>query len=575
MNTLLSIQNLFPQAGEAVPMVPGSAGQGEPGLFASVMRSKLGDRGENLFGAIPPATAPLPPPGVDLLDEAMAESDGVAELLAQFLAVLQGVARDGDEKGGQWVLPLPAEDHLAKLAQALGMDERQLAALRQLFVDNETAGFPEFFGQLQRHLEEIASVRPLTTLETDLPLVQSLLVQMGFDGEQVARVTAKAVTGDDRLDLEALLGAIEQLTPPPAGLGPADLSDWDAEQLWQMMAAAGGSPSLKEVFVRAVPMPVDLPGQPLPIPESQPFSFGQLTGFLEKGIGDIKASQPQVDLPGFLRELGAILKDAGIAGGGRQEWTPLLQKSMTEMYDQLNTLVDLATVTAEAGDGLFARYVEELPVWMEDLEGDGPVQDQLLKIIDREAPGLMDRLMAADVDGRIEMPAPPPQPPQGSTPPVTGGEGTARPTPHPHQPMHTLVFDQLQQGVMRGLEKGEQHLVLKLYPPELGEVKVDLLLRNDQLSLAFSLDNNRVKEALQAHMQQFQDNLAQRGFTLGQCFVSVGQQQQDEGSRWRQMLASLRDGGKSGGSGPIRAGEEPMYLRNLDAATAGAINLIV
>ena len=81
--------------------------------------------------------------------------------------------------------------------------------------------------------------------------------------------------------------------------------------------------------------------------------------------------------------------------------------------------------------------------------------------------------------------------------------------------------DQITMGVIRGLQNNDHHLILRLNPPELGKVKVDMLIRNDQISVTFAMENSKVKEALESHMQQFKESLEQRGFVLDQCFVSV------------------------------------------------------
>lgn len=97
------------------------------------------------------------------------------------------------------------------------------------------------------------------------------------------------------------------------------------------------------------------------------------------------------------------------------------------------------------------------------------------------------------------------------------------------------IIDQLARGMMRGLQNKEHHLVMRLNPPELGEVKIDLIVRNEHVSVSFAMENSRVKEAIESSMQQFQENLEQRGFKLGQFSVNVGQQQDDRKQAWQEF----------------------------------------
>jgi flagellar hook-length control protein FliK len=88
---------------------------------------------------------------------------------------------------------------------------------------------------------------------------------------------------------------------------------------------------------------------------------------------------------------------------------------------------------------------------------------------------------------------------------------------------------------MHGIRNDEHHLVLRLYPQELGEVKVDLLVRDGQVSINFNMENSRVKEMLESNMEQFRENMEQKGFSLGECSVSVGQRD-DFDNEWRRFM---------------------------------------
>ena len=126
------------------------------------------------------------------------------------------------------------------------------------------------------------------------------------------------------------------------------------------------------------------------------------------------------------------------------------------------------------------------------------------------------------------------------------------------QQLQAQVFQQISSAVMHGIRSDEHHLVLRLYPQELGEVKVDMLVKNEQISVTFNMENGRVKEMLESNMAQFRENMEQRGFSLGECSVSVGQQD-DSGDEWRRFMMSGNEGAHKETPGDIP--EDVLYLR--------------
>ena len=104
-------------------------------------------------------------------------------------------------------------------------------------------------------------------------------------------------------------------------------------------------------------------------------------------------------------------------------------------------------------------------------------------------------------------------------------------------------FAQLSQGVLQGLRNQEHHLVLKLYPKELGEVKVEMTVRDNQVAVSFAMENSRVKEVLESNLEQFKENMEKQGFALGECMVSLNKNN-DSNESWQQsqQMASLEKG---------------------------------
>ena len=129
----------------------------------------------------------------------------------------------------------------------------------------------------------------------------------------------------------------------------------------------------------------------------------------------------------------------------------------------------------------------------------------------------------------------------------------------PSRQLQQQVFQQLSDGVIRGLRSQEHQLVLRLYPQDLGEVKVNLLVRDEHVSISFNMENARVKEMLESTMEEFKQNLDQKGFKLGECFVSVGQQG-DDGAQW-QRFEMARQAVESARATLAEVPENALYLQ--------------
>jgi flagellar hook-length control protein FliK len=121
----------------------------------------------------------------------------------------------------------------------------------------------------------------------------------------------------------------------------------------------------------------------------------------------------------------------------------------------------------------------------------------------------------------------------------------ARPFVHiPNLPpgLQQQSFTQLSQGVLQGLRNQEHHLILKLYPKELGEVKVEMTVRDNQVAVSFAMENSRVKEVLESNLEQFKENMEKQGFTMGECMVSLNRDN-DGNEAWQQFQAGSLEKG--------------------------------
>jgi flagellar hook-length control protein FliK len=106
-------------------------------------------------------------------------------------------------------------------------------------------------------------------------------------------------------------------------------------------------------------------------------------------------------------------------------------------------------------------------------------------------------------------------------------------------------FTQLSEGVLQGLRNQEHHLVLKLYPKELGEVKVEMTVRDNQVAVSFVMENSRVKAVLESNLEQFRENMEKQGFVIDECMVSLNRDS-DSNESWQQFQAASQQKGAEG-----------------------------
>jgi len=496
----------------------------------------------------------------------------IAGLLAEFVSDLQKAAAEQDFRPGEWTFTLPDASLIQKTGADAGMSEGQLAALmEQTERQDGRFALADFLDSLARHFAGMQDDQPVTAPETDLPLLQLLLERLGVPAPEAGRIGEAAVRGDNTLDLEKFLAGLQDLQ----GENFTALSAVEAEQLLDILAAAGVSNSrqrsvLPELFPvwqgqEATARPVHL-------------SLDRLKNLLEQGIEDAKAARLQADLPAFLDDLQEVLTQAGFQARG-PGWSPVIQGAVVAVFEKLIENVDLARVRIQPGSSSAeAPRINDQPALEEmiatgeepqSVPGSGALSAGKAGNGEGAAGSREHGLPGSDLRGQ-----------EGGmlhSEAATGGDkgnvGNSAAQAGGARPFHFIAnmppglqqqaFAQLSQGVSAGLRNQEHHLVMTLYPKELGEVKVELLVRNEQVAVSFAMENTRVKEILERNMEEFKENMARQGFVLGQCQVSVN----DRGSEsWQRFQAAWREEGLAGGRRRLTLTDEVLYQ------TAGSEN---
>ncbi len=510
------------------------------------------------------------------------EKDGhentVAGLLGQLMLRLKELAEKGETGPGEWTFTLPDSKLVEQIGREAGMTEAEISLLLKQMEDQQGKfSLGNLLAGLARHFERQQEEKPVTVPETDLPLLETFLSRMGVPVEEISRISDQAVTGDNRLDLGKFLEGLEESLglQKEAGRELAGLSDWEAEQLQDILAKAGVSASLSHAL----------------LPErgnrQVSLSIERLADMLRQGINEVENNRLKPDAAAFLADLDTVLRESGFARK-TVGWSPAVQDSVANIYNELLESVDLATVRidgaknsgmAESGrqaeEQLNAEAQEELEGWFASAEGgeqEKPVNKAGKPTIDgapvnnRMKPGLGDETDAAAAGELFESHPDPAQtsgagPGAGrdDLPGIEGPRPAAAPAMRLPVQLAQQTFETISQGVVRGLQNQEHHLVLRLYPKELGEVKVEMLVRDDHVAVSFAMENTKVKNVLESNMQQFQDNLAKQGFILEECMVSLNQQHEQH-ETWQRFESAWKEqqAGRPGLAGP---GDEVLYVR--------------
>lgn len=563
--------------------------------FAEYMDRKLNDAGreKNLLGvkAKNSKAAKAAGPASQKADKSKEADDAMnaAALLAQFLQDLKDMAKDTEKNSGEWSFAVPDDGILKKLALDAGMDEKKLAALLQQSAEQgNVIDLKNFLETLTRHFTEQAEDVDVKVSETDLPFFETLLSKLGAPIEQIVDVADQSATGDGKLDLKAFLESLQDVTENGK---PIALSDWETSQLRDIFSKAG--------------VAEDLQNQLLPKQNDAPFTLATLREMLQKGIENVKDSRPKLDLPAFLKDLQQVFADAKF-NDKTAGWSPAVQEAVSSAYQELLKSVDLSTVQAKVVpppvqtpgkpatmdvdedqlrdlhglDGSEGVEAEEaaVPEQAKEHAGNGEMagQNQGQAMGQSAAAGTVTAGMSAEGHAAAAAAAGHHVGSESQTVSAQQGQHLTTP-PRMAQEVVQQTFHNISNSVLNGLRNNEHHLVLRLYPRELGEVKVEMTVREQNVSLSFSMENHRVKETLESNMQQFQDNLSKHGFTLQGCQVSVGQQQEDPNSAW-QFLEQARQLGQGKGGRETLADlpADSMYIRPIPGAVReGGISLFI
>ena len=123
----------------------------------------------------------------------------------------------------------------------------------------------------------------------------------------------------------------------------------------------------------------------------------------------------------------------------------------------------------------------------------------------------------------------------------------------PGGPASEFIGRQILEKVQVQLSSGSRELSLRLWPEELGEVRLSLRMTDtDKVHAHIVVENESVRQAMLDSMPQLRDALVKHGMDLEKMSVSIGQK--DAGSA-NSGAGGREDGNGDGGRGNGRGGD--------------------
>jgi len=141
----------------------------------------------------------------------------------------------------------------------------------------------------------------------------------------------------------------------------------------------------------------------------------------------------------------------------------------------------------------------------------------------------------------------------------------------------TYLVDQVGRQLSRALLRGDRVIRLRLKPPELGAVKIEMDMKESVLRIEMIAENSTVKELLLSNVHELRNALAEQGVKIEGLDVQVGHDfnhslaDSKEGLKERQRLIKQQDSGLS--AEEIMTDDPISWLRNR-AAGERLLNLV-
>lgn len=328
---------------------------------------------------------------------------------------------------------------------------------------------------------------------SDLSAVSAMLEGFGLKPQEVVELSEKCLSKEGFVGIGQLLRSLKEECNRP--LSSVPLEEWHENSLADLLAKLG----LTEEEIRKVAVEAGL--------SDKRFSLPKLVSILDKTTEVVERKQNPIDADSFFHNLehllGKIKLETEVRPAGDSHMAALRswQDRWLERLREVGAGLDLKEqplTLDSSSNGKLSMEGGTAPVWLEEMadqwaHGEKLVQKPLF---------ILDGVPLASAADTVS----------------SAAKGTLSPAVYPED-----IFSQITGRLFGSLRLKEDQVIIKLFPPHLGEVKVNLVFKNDHLHTTFTLDNHRVKEIVESGLPQLRTALSEQGIKMGECHVELSQ----------------------------------------------------
>jgi len=91
-----------------------------------------------------------------------------------------------------------------------------------------------------------------------------------------------------------------------------------------------------------------------------------------------------------------------------------------------------------------------------------------------------------------------------------------------HSALQQKILNDVQNAIQFLWQRGEDKILIKLFPPELGRVQIELIRKDQAIEIRISTENQSVREIILSNSEQLRQNLQNSGIQLRNFEVNIG-----------------------------------------------------
>ncbi len=497
---MLPTLNISTNSARALPAASKiQTGKDEGGAaFNSVLHKECSSTGKSCLGGSRPAKGGLLKAKGGLSNAKAVQEKGFgARDLRSLLAALKKEMAGADESGAGLVLDHPDEQVLTEFLQACGFKEGEIARIKQQMQEGKDGEYSLsiLFAVLSDPSRKIDSpplsdpslpAVPDSLSPSDLAVIDNMLEEVGVTPGEITDLTTKLPSQNGMVKVASLADALKDAAKGPVRSVPPE--EGHKAKLAELLGRLG----LNDDEVKSCQDEAGL--------GSQGFSLKQLAAVLEKAADMVDRKKNPVDgekLFGNIEDLLAKVKvkssgspDASALHARDTNWIDRIREGWAKNDPVQQSVSAFAAVEQEPANERASAFQPK------------DVSDYLFSGRDAETAVAQKPLWA------LNEPA--------STTALKNTYG-------PVYRAGDTVFPQIMDQVLGSVRVRDDKVVVRLFPPHLGEVKVDMVFKDDQLNTTFTIDNHKVKEIVEGSLATLRTALLDQGIKMGECNVELNQ----------------------------------------------------